>query len=128
LKYIELQIITTTEASDAVSEILYSEGASGVLIEDPNDFNALNKNEKSWDYVEEELIELMGKDARVKGYFPSGEFNETILKSIADRVEKLEGFGLNKGKGTVSTREVSDEDWANAWKKYYKPAKIGERV
>ncbi|HRS20918.1 MAG TPA: 50S ribosomal protein L11 methyltransferase, partial [Clostridia bacterium] len=128
MKYIELQIITTTEASDAVSEILYSEGASGVLIEDPNDFNALNKNEKSWDYVEEELIELMGKDARVKGYFPSGEFNETILKSIADRVEKLEGFGLNKGKGTVSTREVSDEDWANAWKKYYKPAKIGERV
>ncbi|HOM42231.1 MAG TPA: 50S ribosomal protein L11 methyltransferase, partial [Bacillota bacterium] len=67
MKYIELQIITTTEASDAVSEILYSEGASGVLIEDPNDFNALNKNEKSWDYVEDELIELMGKDARVKG-------------------------------------------------------------
>ncbi|HPL98955.1 MAG TPA: 50S ribosomal protein L11 methyltransferase [Bacillota bacterium] len=128
MKYVELQVITTTEASDAVSEILYSEGASGVLIEDPNDFNALNKNEKSWDYIEDELIELMGKDARVKGYFPFVEFNETVLKSIADRIEKLKGFGLNKGKGTVSTREVSDEDWANAWKKYYKPVKIGERV
>jgi len=128
LKYIELQIITTTEASDAVSEILYSEGASGVLIEDPNDFNALNKDEKGWDYVEDELIELMGKDARVKGYFLFGEFNDIVLESIADRVEKLEAFGLNKGKGTVSAREVSDEDWANAWKKYYKPAKVGERV
>ena len=51
MKYVELQVITTTEASDAVSEILYSEGASGVLIEDPNDFNALNKNEKSWDIL-----------------------------------------------------------------------------
>ena len=122
MKYVELQVITTTEASDAVSEILYSEGASGVLIEDPNDFNALNKDEKGWDYVEDELIELMGKDDRVKGYFLFGEFNDTVQKSIADRVEKLEAVGLNKGKGTVSAREVIDEDWANAWKKYYNPA------
>ena len=41
MKYIELQVITTTVASDAVSEILYVAGASGVLIEDPNDFNTL---------------------------------------------------------------------------------------
>jgi ribosomal protein L11 methyltransferase len=128
LKYIELQVITTTEASDAVSEILYSEGASGVLIEDPNDFNALNKNGKSWDYVEEDLIKLMGKDVKVKGYFFSEEFSEAGLKSISERVENLSIFGLDKGKGLVTVREVSDEDWANAWKKYYKPLKVGERV
>ncbi len=128
MKYVELQVITTTEASDAVSEILYSEGASGVLIEDPNDFNALNKNEKSWDYIEDQLIKLIGEDTKVKGYFLQEEFNETVLKSIVDRIGKLEEFGLSKGKGTVSTREVSDEDWVNAWKKYYKPAKVGEMV
>lgn len=128
LNYIELQVITTTEASDAVSEILYNEGASGVLIEDPNDFNALNKNKKSWDYIEDELIKQIGEDAKVKGYFLSEEFNEAVLRSIVDRIDKLEGFGLNKGKGIVTTREVSDEDWANAWKKYYKPVKVGERV
>lgn len=128
MKYIELQVITTTESSDAVSEILYSEGASGVLIEDPNDFNELNKDEKSWDYIEDSLIKSIGKGAKVKGFFPSGEFGEDGLKSIIDRIEKLEEFGLNKGKGTVTTREVSDEDWANAWKKYYKPVKVGERI
>lgn len=128
MKYIELQVITTTEASDAVSELLYAEGASGVLIEDPNDFNAMNKDAKSWDYVEEELVRLLGEDTKVKGYFVSEEFSEEKLDTIKSRVERLEEFGLDKGKGVVTTREVNDEDWANAWKKYYKPAKVGERV
>lgn len=128
MKYIEVQVITTTEASDAVSELLYSEGAKGVLIEDPNDFKTLNKDEKSWDYVEEEMLKLMGEDARVKGYFLSGEFGEAQLDEIERHVGKLGEFGLDKGRGIVTTREVNEEDWANAWKKYYKPVKLGERV
>lgn len=128
MKYIELQVITTTEASDAVSQLLYDEGATGVVIEDPNDFRALNKDEKSWDYVEEELIKQLGDDTKVKGYFPAEEFGEEVLHTIESRVQKLEEFGLDKGKGIVTAREVNDEDWANAWKKYYKPVKAGDRV
>lgn len=128
MKYIELQVMTTTEASDAVSEILYAEGATGVLIEDPNDFKALNKDKKSWDYVEEELIKLLGEDTKVKGYFLFEEFNEDILKSIGKRVEELEEFGLDKGKGVITTKEIDDGDWGNAWKKYYKAARIGDKV
>ena len=128
MKYIELQVITTTGASDAVSEVLYDEGATGVLIEDPNDFNVLSRDEKSWDYIDDELIKQLGEDAKVKGYFLSEEFSEVKLKSIETRVGKLEEFGLDKGKGIVSTREVNDEDWATAWKKYYKPVRIGDKV
>lgn len=128
MKYIELQVLTTTEASDAVSEILYGGGASGVLIEDPNDFNQLNKDEKSWDYVEEELVKLLGEDTKVKGYFLADEFSDAKLAAIEASVAKLTEFGLDKGKGIVTTREVNDEDWATAWKKYYKPVKIGDRV
>lgn len=128
MKYIELQVITTTEASDAVSEILYDEGATGVLIEDPNDFKALNKDKKSWDYVEEELVKLLGEDTKVKGYFIFDGFGKDVLKLIEKRVGKLEEFGLEKGKGIVTIREIDDEDWGNAWKKYYKPEKIGDKV
>ncbi len=128
MKYIELQVITTTEASDAVSELLYDEGATGVLIEDPNDFRAMNKDEKSWDYVEEDLVKLLGEDTRVKGYFSFDGYSEAKLDTIKSRVEKLEEFGLNKGKGVVTAKEVYEEDWANAWKKYYKPVKVGDRV
>lgn len=128
MKYIELQVITTSEASDAVSEVLYDEGASGVLIEDPNDFKMLNRDEKRWDYVDEELVKLLGEDTRVKGYFLSEDFSEDKLRSIELRIGRLDEYGLDRGKGIVTTREVNDEDWATAWKKYYKPAKIGERV
>lgn len=128
LKYIELQVTTTTEASDAVSNILYEEGAAGVMIEDPNDFKALNTDRRKWDYVEEELVKKLGEDVRVKGYFSAEEFSDNILKAVGKRVSGLDEFGLDKGNGLISTREVNDEDWANAWKQYYKPSKVGEKV
>ena len=128
MKYMELQVITTTEASDAVAEMMYGQGAAGVLIEDPNDFEALNSNNKDWDYVDEELIKLLGEDCKVKGYFVLEEFGEARLKYMASHLERLEEFGLDKGKCIVTTREIDDEDWANAWKKHYKPAKIGDKI
>lgn len=128
MKYIELQVTTTTEAADAVSNILYEEGAEGVQIEDPNDFIGLNTDSKSWDYVEEELISKLGEDAKVKGYFSAEEFNDSVLEVVVKRVNQLGEFGLDKGKGLIKTCEVNDEDWANAWKQYYKPVKVGERV
>jgi ribosomal protein L11 methyltransferase len=128
MKYIELQVITTTEASDAVSNILYEEGAVGVMIEDPNDFRTLSTDSKSWDYVEEELLKRIGEDAKVKGYFISEAFDSSMLRAVEKRIEQLDEFGLDKGKGLVSTNEVDEEDWANAWKRFYKPVRVGERV
>jgi len=128
LKYIEIQVLTTTEASEAVWNILDEEGAAGVLIEDPNDFKNLNKDETRWDYVEQEFIDSLGTDAKVKAYFSEFEYNEGILKNIQIRVNQLKGFGLDPGKGSLSIKEVSDEEWANGWKKYYKPTKVGDRI
>ena len=128
MKYIEIQILTTTEASEAVWNILDEEGAAGVLVEDPNDFKNLNKDETRWDYVEQEFIDDLGTDAKVKGYFSEIEYNENVLKNIQERVNLLKDFGLDPGKASLSMKEVSDEDWANGWKKYYKPTKVGERI
>jgi ribosomal protein L11 methyltransferase len=128
MKYIEVQVATTTEASDAVYNILSDAGAAGVVIEDPNDFIMMNTDEKSWDYVEQELIDKMGTDVKVKGYFANEEFNEEKLKTIQSRVNQLDEFGLNKGPGIIETKDVFDEDWANAWKQYYKPVKAGEKI
>lgn len=128
MKYIEIQVLTTTEASDAVYNILSEEGAAGVVIEDPNDFLMLNQDKTSWDYVEDELIAKMGEDVKVKGYFSELDYDEDKVTRIRNRVFELDTFGLDKGKGTITTKEVHDEDWANAWKQYYKPTKVGEKV
>lgn len=128
MNYIEIAILTTTEASEAVSYLLEDEGASGIAIEDPNDFILLNKNKTDWDYVEPELIESMGKDVKVKGYFPENLCTNELISKIKHRVDSLPEYGLDKGKGEIITRVVKEEDWANAWKKYFKPFKAGERV
>lgn len=128
MKYIEVEVTTATEASDAVYNILIEAGAAGVLIEDLNDFSMMNTDEKSWDYIAQELIDAMGADAKVKGYFTEEEYSEEKLKEIQRRVDQLEEFGLDKGLGAVVTRAVYEEDWANAWKLFYKPVKAGEKI
>jgi len=128
MKYIEVQVTTTTEASDAIYNILSEAGAVGVVIEDPNDFIMMNTDEKSWDYVEQELIDSLGTDVKIKGYFANEEYSEEKLKEIQRRVDQLGEFGLDKGSGTITTKDVFDEDWANAWKKFYKPVKAGDKI
>ncbi len=128
MKYIEVKITTTTEASDAVYNMLTDEGAAGVVIEDPNDLKAQNGDETRWDYIEEELIAKLGDDVQVKGYFSELDYDQGILERIKERVSQLDACGLDKGKGIVMASEVDDEDWANAWKQYYKPTKVGEKV
>ena len=37
-------------------------------------------------------------------------------------------FGLDIGEGSVTLSNVKESDWANEWKKYYKPTKIGKKI
>ena len=58
MKWIEVTIRTTTEAVEAVANVLYDAGVSGVAIEDPNDIVFVNNDEKTWDYVDEALFDF----------------------------------------------------------------------
>ena len=128
MNYIEVTVLTTTEASESVSYILEDEGASGIAIEDPSDFVINNKKEVDWDYVEPELIEAIGDDVKVKGYFIEKYFSDDLLHRIKSRVDCLTQHGLDKGRGDILTKVMKEEDWATSWKKYFKPFKAGERV
>lgn len=122
MKYIEYTILTTTEASDAVTYILEREGAIGIAIEDPNDFLILNKDKSGWDYTDPALVATLGTDVKVKGYFK--EYSDRIVISV----NELTKFGLDIGKGQIIVNQIDEEDWANAWKKYFKPFKVGKRI
>lgn len=128
MRYIECTLLTTTLASEAVTYILEDEGAIGVVIEDVNDFLLLNKDKTSWDYTEPKLLEALGTDAKVKGYFKEYDFNESTKDNISKRVNELIEFGLDIGKGSIITKQIDEEDWANAWKKYFKPFKAGDKI
>ena len=55
--------------------------------------------------------------ANDKHILPPGE-----LDKMRDEI------GLDLGTLEVLTREVDEEDWANNWKAYFKPIKVGSRL
>ncbi|WP_427339530.1 50S ribosomal protein L11 methyltransferase [Caloranaerobacter sp. DY30410] len=128
MKWIEVQIKTTTEAVEVVSNILYEAGVGGLVIEDPNDLIFQNKNEGDWDYIDPTLVEQNFEGVIVKGYLPESEDLIDKIELIKQNVEKIPQYNLDKGLGEVTTSEVYEKDWANSWKKYYKPKKIGEKI
>lgn len=125
MKWIEIQIKTSKEAVDAVSNILYDAGAEGVVIED----NDIDISSFDWDYVDENVLESLQEDsvATVKGYLAQSSSVPDKISLIKERVNRLPDYNLDKGPGNVETIEVDDEEWSN-WKKYYKPIKIGPQI
>lgn len=128
MEWIEVSIKTTTEAVEAVSNILYEAGVAGVVIEDPNDLNLMKRDDNAWDYVDETIFQNDYEGAIVKGYLPETPDLVDKIELIRQSVELLPEYGLNVGLGEVTTLEVHEEDWSQSWKKYYKTTKIGKKI
>lgn len=127
MKWTEVRIKTTEEASDAISDMLTSIGAGGVAIEDPNDIRRELEKPNTLDYADEEFMNSLGTDVIIKAYF-SEEMNQSELAALVkEKLAFISNF-LDVGEGYTGYSEVDDEDWATAWKKYYKPIKITNRI
>lgn len=129
MNWIEVTIKTTTEAVEAITNILDNERTGGVVIEDPKDFLFQKKNELDWDYVEEEVFNKSGQDGvLIKTYISEERNVMEVIENIKQKVLGLKEFGIDIGEGSVSLGQVREEDWANEWKKYYKPTKVGQKI
>ncbi len=120
MKWTEIMVITSSENEDIISDILYEVGATGLAIEDPKDILELSKDSRDWDFVDPSLIELDLDKISIKAYFSESQ----DLEHIIDCVKKgLEGIECE-----LEFNEVDEKDWAESWKQYYKPRRIGEKI
>lgn len=127
MKWYEVRVNTTDEASDAVSEMLTSMGAGGVAIMDPFDIRKEILKPNTLDYADDEFLESLGDDVIIKAYFQDGLDINDVLKQVNNGLENISQF-LDVGKGLDGYGEVDDEDWSTSWKKYYKPFKLTNRI
>lgn len=128
MAWFELKIKTTSEATEAISNMLIELGCEGVAVEDPNDPIFGEGYEGDWDYFDkEEMVFEFPEGALIKTYVEDTML-ETLIPAIEAQIKNLESFGIDYGLGTIETVEVFESDWANEWKKYYKPTRIGERI
>lgn len=127
-KWIEVKVVTTSEALEPVSGIFYSLDVKGVAIEDPNDILQREQGPLTWDFADINLFEYGDKAAVVKGYFSVEDNMKDIEEYIKEKIQDLKDLGIDIGEGKVEVKAVYEEDWANNWKKYYKPTNIGNKI
>ncbi|MBP1930512.1 50S ribosomal protein L11 methyltransferase [Ammoniphilus resinae] len=127
MKWSEISIHTSQEAVEAVSNILHEAGASGVVIEDPEMLV------REWDGTYGEVYELSPDDYPTEGvilkaYLPINSYLGESVEEIKQAVNNLILYDIPIGAGEISLAEVHEEEWATAWKKYYKPVQISDRI
>lgn len=127
-KWIEIKVITTSEALEPVSGIFYSMDCKGVAIEDPEDILNREQGPLTWDFADINILEYGGKAASIKAYFSEDDNPSAIVDYIEEKLKIIKQSGINIGEGKVLYAVVKEEDWANNWKKYYKPTKIGKHI
>lgn len=126
MNWTEVQIKTTAELEDLVSSILYDAGANGLAIEDPRDILELSQVEGKWDFVDPSLLDLNYDGITIKAYFSESEDVEAKIEYIREMINTNPMFNADENLVTISS--VDDNDWAESWKKYYKPIRIGEKI
>lgn len=126
--WIEVKVITKSEALEPVQGIFYGLDVKGVAIEDPNDILGREQGPLTWDFADLNVLEHKGNAAVIKGYFSLEDNIKEVIEYIKEKLNELKEMGIDIGSGKVEYEEVKEEDWANNWKKYYKPTKIGNKM
>ena len=126
--WVEVRVITISEALEPIAGIFYGLDCKGVAIEDPNDILGREQGPLTWDFADINVLEHRGEAAVVKGYFSEDDNVEEIVTYIEQKVNEIKELGINVGEGKVESEVKQEKDWADTWKQYYKPVLVGERI
>ena len=99
-----------------------------MVVSDPRDFeDFLNKTQTYWDYVDESLMELRDAAPHLTFYLPQNAQGEQQLAGIRQALAGLHGRDAAGEFGSLEMTcgSVQEEDWANNWKQYFKPFRVG---
>jgi len=124
MNWMEIAVTVSSEGEEAVTDLFYRVGSQGVVVEAPELIQEYIDS-GVWDYHVFDNLEVTGKIV-VKGYFPDDERLNGRLVSLR---EELILLGQLFPDWVIESESimVKEEDWANEWKRYFKPVRIGRR-
>lgn len=126
MNWIEISVLTSHEATEAIANLFHEVGAGGVVIEDPVLINNL-RNSTAW-----ELCAIPEPDdidtVTVQAYLLNDEKFASKMEEIENGLAEIEGRLTGCRKANTLIREVAEEDWATSWKQYFFVSKIGENI
>ena len=133
MNWYQITIHTVSEAVEAISYMLGEMGITGVEIQDPRDILWQEKDPTAWDFIDEDLLAGMNtEEVQVRCYVSFAAITnesdlETLQLRIAEELKQIAAY-LPIGSGRMEVSVKNEDDWANAWKKYYKPFRLGHHI
>lgn len=103
MQWAEIQIETTAQAQDAVANLLMEIGCGGTVSEGET-------------------------SVFVTCYLPVDDRLEERLYKIRAGVRNLPEFGIESAPGEITVRYAEQDDWAEAWKNFFKTVHVGKRI
>lgn len=132
MNWLEVFVSTSKEGLEIVSGLFYSMGIQGLIIEDSDDFaEFLNDPNREWDYIDDGLAkDKLEHERGITFYVRENSHGIEQLNGIRGGLislkESEKEFDL--GELEVTIKNIKEEDWANNWKKYFKPFSVGEKI
>ena len=127
----QAEIETTTAGIEPVGAVLLELGLGGYMVQDAADFEEfLQGKQGRWDYIDDDLMKLREAPTVLTAYIAQnaqGAESLTTLRQELTRLKALDSDG-EWGALTLELSGLNEADWENAWKRYYKPTKVGNRL
>lgn len=132
MDWLEVCVEMSHNGVEMVSGLLYQYGLNGLMIDDEADFEEfMNEPNRTWDYIDDELISKKSNSGTTITFFLNDDISgRETLQFIEDGLKKLKNEEKEFDLGTleIKIKNIKDEDWANNWKKYFKPIEVGEKI
>ena len=131
MDWIKIKIATSRKGIDFVSALFEESGISSLEIEDNEEFlEILEQTKPQWDFVEDSLYEEKSKACSVSAYATDDSNGRKILESIENKINAAKLNDIEKIYGSLElfVATINEEDWAENWKKYFKPIPVGKNI
>jgi len=122
MEWTDISITVSKRDAETAEAIATMVANGGIYIEDYSDLEQQAWEIAHVDLIEQELLDKPRDVVIVHMYLAPDENPAEILPLFRDR---LDAAGINY---TLATNGVEQEDWQNAWKKYYHAMEIGRRL
>ena len=122
MEWTDITITVPQKYADTAEAIATMVANGGIYIEDYSDLEQQAWEIAHVDLIEQDLLDQPRDIVKVHMYLAPDENLAEVLPLFRER---LDASGIEY---TLSTTGVEQEDWQNAWKKYYHAMDIGKRL
>ena len=120
MKWTQIRVTCKTEHIDDVAAVL-TVLDTGVMIEDYSDVLTSLRTVYG-ELIDEKILNADKTIASASIYASDKKTADDYVDFISSRLASL---GI---KADIATAELDEEDWSTAWRKFYKPTKIGKHI